>query len=228
MISELQTTLFIIFWYAIYLVASCLLSFYFLMSRPAASAASNKPWQFNLYFLQQTLKLPALLWLPLVISLGFLWFRINLIFPIGFDTSLTEVWLRTTVPAAILFLSTGTMQKSISKVSEELRTWSATRFFTFARSVGFSRTKTLRRLILSRAILSSASYGLPWFFTELIVVECLLNVPGLGSLAWQAARLRNFNDLEIILALLMVIFGALSGGNAWLDYKLGKKLESYA
>lgn len=171
--------------------------------------------------------LPAILLSPLVIALGFRFFGWNIIFPPALLATKTEWFLHALIPAAILFFASGLW----TGISTEIAAWQALArakpFYRTRLAFGLDPDKALRRLVLGGALTRAWQRALPWVFSELIVLECLFNAPGLGWDIWQRAKERRLEDLTEAIVILLIIYGVCHFAAQRFSQRLGKRLEGY-
>lgn len=171
---------------------------------------------------------PVLLIAPLLLVAGFRVFGVNLIYPLTLDASTADMVLAALVPAAVLVVASGLIPAVASGVRSEIAHWSSKPFALMMTACGLETKAMMRRLILTKALVSAWMKCMPWLFGEMIIVEVIFNAPGLGLDAWTMARQRNFSalfDALLWLAFLYIICVLIAQS---LQRKIGKRLESYS
>lgn len=172
--------------------------------------------------------LPSLVVGPLIVVGAYRFFGINLLAPI-FLLSGTETMVYASLcPAIVLGLTSGLFLGVSAQVSQEITFWYSKPFAKLHVASGLNVRPLLRRLVVGKSLLDAWQRSLPWLFSELVVVEAVFNLPGLGQDAWNFARTRDIDRFALTIAMLVFIYTLVSRAVLGLHQKLGKKLESYA
>jgi ABC-type dipeptide/oligopeptide/nickel transport system permease component len=171
---------------------------------------------------------PVLLLAPLLLVAGFRLFGINLIYPVSLDATTADMLLAALVPALVLVFASGLIPTVAAGIRDEIGHWTGKPFALMMTACGLETKSMMRRLIITKALITAWMRCMPWLFGEMIIVEVIFNAPGLGLDAWTMARQRNFSALmEALLWLgVLYIFCVLITQN--LQRKIGKRLESYS
>ena len=175
----------------------------------------------------RTPQLPILLMAPMVMVLFQKAFNVSIIYPIVLNSSLLQLWILAAIPAALLLYASGLLA-SIHDISAQERIyWSRQCFNRTAQAIGLNQARRFNQLIRMRTLTQAWERCLPWMFGELLLVECLLNAPGMGLQIWRLARQREFDSLwPLMLQLIgvyIVLFLVIDRLKSW----LGAKLEGY-
>lgn len=171
--------------------------------------------------------IPALVLSVLAVTLAYQIFGVNLIFPVHLNASFFDILSAACIPGMILGLASGLYFRLSDELVQEYARWCAKPFILFDLSLGKSSKKTLRRLVLLRALSQGWSACLPWLFSELVIVEALFNAQGLALDAWHMARTRDFAGFLSAIVWLMGLYFVLSLANWSINFWLGRRLESY-
>lgn len=170
---------------------------------------------------------PALLVAPLVLIFSHDLLGLNLIFPVHLTADFHQVLFAAMTPALVLLLACGILGQVTRQIPATYAEWSRKTFVTMTKSYGGTPRNALRRIVSGQVLSRAWSQCLPWFFGELIVVECVFNAPGLGLDAWHQARLRDWVGLFEALVWLASLYGVAVVVSALFSKWLGKRLESY-
>jgi ABC-type dipeptide/oligopeptide/nickel transport system permease component len=170
---------------------------------------------------------PALLVAPLVLIFSHDLLGLNLIFPVHLTADFHQVLFAAMTPALVLLLACGILGQVTRQIPATYAEWSRKSFVTMTKSYGGTPRKALWRIVIGQVLSRAWSQCLPWFFGELIVVECVFNAPGLGLDAWHEARVRHWIGLFEALIWLASLYGLAVVLSALFSKWLGKRLESY-
>jgi hypothetical protein len=171
---------------------------------------------------------PALLVAPLVLIFAHDLLGLNLLFPVHLTAEFHQVLFAAMMPALVLLVACGLLGQVFRQIPKAYEDWSRKTFVTMTKSFGGSPRLALRRIVIGGVLSRAWSQSLPWFFGELIVVECVFNAPGLGLDAWHQARLRYWASLLESLGWLAWLYGTAVVVSALFAKWLGKRLESYS
>jgi ABC-type dipeptide/oligopeptide/nickel transport system permease component len=171
---------------------------------------------------------PALLVAPLVLIFSHDLLGLNLLFPVHLTADFYQLLLAAMAPALVLLLACGLLGQITRQIPASYAEWSRKTFVTMTKSYGGTPRRALRRIVVGEVLSRAWSQSLPWFFGELIVVECVFNAPGLGLDAWHEARVRHWVGLFEALLWLASLYGAAVVVSALFTKWLGKRLESYS
>lgn len=171
--------------------------------------------------------LPGVLLAPLMIALGFRVLGLNLIFPPALVATAGEWTLHAVAPALALFFASGLAASIAAEVTGWKQAALQKAFHRTRLAFGLDPERTLRRLVLTAALTRSWERALPWLFSELIVLECLFNAPGLGWDIWQRAKERRLGDLTEAVVILLCLYGICRALAARFSRRLGQRLEGY-
>ena len=97
----------------------------------------------------------------------------------------------------------------------------------FTKSLGLSPERDLIPTIFLQGLFKSWSQSMPWVFGEILIIECVFNVPGIGFNIWTYAKERQLDNLWQSLAVLLCIYLFAISINRLFGVWLGKKLENY-
>jgi len=215
MVSSFPTTVFIVAWTVLISIGWVVFCFVQPISR---KASSNRGLD---------MAVPSLVLGPILLVSFYQIFSINIIFPVQILTDTLTSAIYCLVPAATLFLASGLCFRIRQNVRLEYHHWIGQGFSTFTASLGGSPKRRIARLVTVKSFLDSWSQSLPWFFGEILVVESLYNVPGLGLEIWHAARQRDIDNLLTSLVILMAVYGLLWAVVKYASGWLGVKLATY-
>ncbi|MGE0174428.1 MAG: hypothetical protein AB7T49_16655 [Oligoflexales bacterium] len=171
---------------------------------------------------------PTMVLGPAALVLGFLIFKTSLIFPVFMFSNYSTILAFSVVPALILCCSSGLALNILNKTITETRHWKSKPCFLVSRAFGKSMFKAYFKPIAWKSFLSAWQQSLPWIFGELVIIESVFNVPGLGSQAWKLARERDFTNLLLVIASMFVLYLLTAKVTHLFHKKLGAKIESYA
>jgi len=171
--------------------------------------------------------MPALVAAPLTLLLAFRVASINLLFPVTLFAAPAELLRAAFAPALVLFCASGLGTTLTQQVQREYRYWQAQPFIRLSVALGKSAPRGLYKLVMSKALGSAWSQGLPWLFGELVVVEAVFNVPGLGLEAWHMARIQDQIGLLQCVGWLVMLYIACTTLTSWSNRRLGTRLASY-
>ena len=116
--------------------------------------------------------------------------------PGWFPLQAHDSWLRAGVGALVLAVGSGTLLDLSRDIALEVERVQRRDWVVFARSAGLSTWSVLGRALclpLAGSLLAKVST----LFTEVVVVESVLGLRGLGTVTWEAAR---FRDMRVLLA----------------------------
>jgi ABC-type dipeptide/oligopeptide/nickel transport system permease component len=219
MIQYFQTTTLILLWCFVLSVAWAF-AFYSLISRrPMVTHPSEQPSQFVI--------IPSLVLGPALLVICFRFLNVNLIFPVEFFSDFWALLRAAVIPAVVLILASGLVFVLTSHIRSESQHWRAKSFSRVAEALGKDVPRSLRRLVVLKALTQAWSECLPWLFGELLVVECVFNAPGLGLDAWHLARTQDVQGLLHALFWLVVLYGVCVTVNSSVYRWIGTRLESY-
>lgn len=170
---------------------------------------------------------PALLVAPLLLGGTYHLVGWNLLFPVHFTSSFSDLALCALAPAFVLLLASGLLGTIARHIPAAYAAWSRKTFVLMTVSYGGQPRRALRRIVLLGALCRAWSQSLPGLFGELIVVECVFNAPGLGLDAWHEARVRHWSGLFEALFWLAGLYTAAVLLSALFATWLGRRLESY-
>ncbi len=170
---------------------------------------------------------PVIVLAPLLIMLGFRLFATDLTFPSSLTHSHLAQGLFLLIPASILVISSGFLSYVFQQASMDHRYWLDFDFVKFGRAIGKSTWRQLGPIVFIKSLLTSWSMSLPWVFGELIVIESICNIPGVGYSLWMATRQRNLEEGFYLLALLLLIYSLFAVITIWGQRWLGEKLAGY-
>jgi ABC-type dipeptide/oligopeptide/nickel transport system permease component len=173
------------------------------------------------------LVIPALILGPLSLWLGFAVFHKNLIFPIYLFSSWEDLILYTLVPATILSVGSGLVSQIATLTRYEIQYWRSKPCYLAAIAYGKPVKLSFFKIVAVQSLATAWQRSLPWLLGELIILEIIFNIPGLGFEAWRYAKTRDLGMLGInlgaIVAIYVVCTFALLRVNRW----IGKRLTSY-
>ena len=174
-----------------------------------------------------SLTLPGVILTPLILLFGFSFIHIDLTFPSALFASPWEQGVYLIFPAMILYLISGFLWQSLSCLIHDYESWSRQPFVSFGRSLGMGADQQLRKILLLKPWLQAFVTCLPWICSEIIIVECILNIPGLGFELWQAVKSRqHYQGLELLFSLL-VLYGGINFIAKQTFQWVGRKIEGY-
>lgn len=125
---------------------------------------------------------PALLLVPFLSLAAFSFFKWKLIFPSSFHSSFLEGAFFLVIPAFVLFLSSGAAFFIYDHFSKDKHLLLSSQFYKASQAYSLPRFKVCHRFFFLKSFLNGLSQSLPWFFSELIIVEVLFNAKGLALL----------------------------------------------
>lgn len=170
---------------------------------------------------------PVLILGPVVIYYGFHLLDINLLFPMLFEASTTEVLKATAVPAFLLCFAAGLFSRISFGLRRSFDMYRGASFVELTRALGLSARKRLFKLFALKSFLDGLSRSLPWIFSELVIVEALFNAQGLGLALWNFAKMRDLESSLYAAAWLFVLYGLSAAAVKLSSARLGKRLEGY-
>lgn len=171
--------------------------------------------------------IPALIIAPILIVMGMTFGNVNFIFPSHLLTPKRELFLLSIVPGLVLAVTSGLLFKIAQTVQEQLSFWQTKPFVLFARATGRNVDKELRKLVIHTALLDSFHSCLPFLFGEMLIVEVMFNVPGIGNDLWHLARQRQMEPVVGYLLFIFSVYGLCISLLIHIKKKIGKRLESY-
>lgn len=175
-----------------------------------------------------TAYLPAIVTIP-VLTIAI--FRIcgkDIHYPITLLT--TSHWDRITyalLPGFVLAISSGLLRRISLESAHMMHTWQTKSFCSFFAGNGIAAIPLLRTLAYRYALAKSWQLQLPLLFTELVIVECLFNAPGLGYELWQGVLKHNFAAVSLVLMYFLVLYALAYGSSFWISRQLALKLKGY-
>ncbi|MBP9708471.1 MAG: hypothetical protein KBD78_12575 [Oligoflexales bacterium] len=179
----------------------------------------------NISFLE--LKFPIVLIAPLLIIATYRILHISLFFPLASDLSLFGRLEYLFVPSLLLLFASGLFFRTRSLIIQNYTIWLNKPCARFSASLGVSAHSKFRRLMVQQSILQSLQECLPWLFCEIIIVEIIFNMPGIGLDLWNSAKARDIYSFFLSLGILLAVFFIVLLMNASFSKKLGDKLEGY-
>ena len=194
----------------------------------AASHATSREKPEGAAVMSSSIISPALLVAPLVLIFAHDLLGFNLLFPVHLTADFLQVLVAAIAPALVLLLACGLLGQLSRQIPATYSEWSQKTFVTMTKSYGGTPRRALRKIVIGGVLSQAWSQSLPWFFGELIVVECVFNAPGLGLDAWHAARIRHWQGLMESLLWLALLYGTAVLASALFAKWLGKRLESYS
>ncbi len=174
------------------------------------------------------LPLPVMLFAPMVIYLAQNYFHIPVIYPVVMTSSVMQLLIFAILPGLLLLYGSGLAHALRSTLYLERSYWSQQDFNRTAQSIGLPQARRLPFLIRLRSLAMAYERCLPWLFGELILLECLLNAPGLGLQIWRLARQQEFTGLWLAMSQLLILYVALYLMIYLVKQWIGEKLDGYA
>jgi ABC-type dipeptide/oligopeptide/nickel transport system permease component len=172
--------------------------------------------------------IPTMVLGPAALVLGFGLFKISLVFPIFMFSNYATILAFSIVPALILCCSSGLALNILNRTALETYAWKSKPCFLVSRAFGKPVFRSFYKIIAGKGFLTGWQQSLPWLFGELVIVESIFNVPGLGSHAWKLARERNFVELSYVIGAIFAVYFLTAKLTYLFHKKLGAKFESYA
>lgn len=170
---------------------------------------------------------PTIILFPLISTLCFIIFHQTLLFPSLLLASGLELVTASLIPSLMLLVGSGILSQLWYSLSEGVERMKSKCFFTFGRSLGFSTRSILIKPVMFEAFIGSWTRSLPFVFGELVVVEALFNIPGLGSLLWRSCLERDFIVGGFALCTFLIMYFAAVVAGKIMDGWIGRKFESY-
>jgi len=128
------------------------------------------------------------------------------VFPLFFEMSKAEIFLRTFIPSFVLFGSSGLYHTIIARVRMDKISIARSYYARLAVVYGLS-IWILYRPWLFKNLIDSWKQTLPWLLTEMIVLEAVFNIPGLGFFLWNSILLQKWNlTLQYTLSIFVLYF----------------------
>lgn len=186
----------------------------------------NKAYQLLSVF-SQLFSWPVILLAPLTLMLGFRLLAIDLTFPSSLDSTWFTQLVFLAMPGTMLVISSNFLPFILKQLKHDHLNWLDFNFVKFGISIGKSPPKQLAPLVFTKSLLSGWVKCLPWAFGELIVIESICNIPGLGYSLWMALRQRNSEDALFLLIILLAIYSLLAFTTLFGQRWLGEKLAGY-
>lgn len=175
----------------------------------------------------EALFVPGLVLASMLLLLGQFLFRYDMTFPVGFGSSLWTQIFSLMGPAFTLFVCSGLMKAVVQNCIMLHEYWIHKPCAVFIRSLGLSVNSQLAPVIILQSFTRSWSQSISWVFGEILIVESIFNVPGIGYTIWTFAKERQISELWNSLWILLVIYLGVCLVNYVMGAWLGKKLESY-
>ncbi len=210
-------SLFILFWCCF---LSIFLAYFFL------SFTLKKRFYFFFLFLKEFLNIPSLVLAPLLISLGYLFFKQNLICPVMIKGN-SSLLLYSFFPSLVLAISSGLLQVLLQNISHETNFWQKKPFFIVEKAMGIASYRRLNKIILLKSISDSWYKSLPWIFSELMIIESMFNIPGLGLALWNTMKERQLFHAFLLFLSMLGLFLLCHAIVRFIHQWIGRKLESY-
>lgn len=205
---------------------SLLLLFYLFTMAALLAALFSKNPKIAVRLSRTSTLFPAVILVPLVIFIGMRIFGIHLRYPL--EASTGESLGFTLLPASILLFSLDIPTSLAASIAADSKEWQQKTFYTLTRALGKDLRKAIFRVLFLRAVPAVLLPKLTLLFSELILVECIFAMPGVGFHAWTHARSRRFDILAVDALLLVAIWASIYGALYGFQKQLGKRLESYA
>jgi ABC-type dipeptide/oligopeptide/nickel transport system permease component len=163
---------------------------------------------------------------PLIWGIHFL-FDFSVIYPPVMLLDGSELFLRAFPCAAVLLLGSGLISTIYYTADHELAFWLEKDFIKHRDAMGLNSHKVLRWIVCRRLFLNSWAACLPWFFSELILVEVLFAAPGMGLELWNAMKFQEYSRAWEVALCLLGIYLVMYGANHQAQTSLGKKMRGY-
>ena len=105
--------------------------------------------------------------------------------------------------------------------------WHSMDFLRTADAYSKSRSMQLIPIVLPKSFLEALNRNLVWIFAELIVIEALLNAPGLAYKLWQYTKNQQIVSFLQTGFFLIAIFIVINFTSILFQKRLGKRLAGY-
>jgi len=171
--------------------------------------------------------IPPIMLVPVLIWGAYGGLGVSLIFGPRLISTPVTTGLHAALPAGVLLIGAGFVTAAKGMIEHEIRFWASKPFVLLSQSLGKDLKAELRMLVMVRSFTDLWAKVLPWFFGELVVVEALLNVPGLGLTLWEAARRLDHGTVAASLGAIVALFFVTLTANRSLSHWLSQRLESY-
>ncbi|MFK7872245.1 MAG: ABC transporter permease subunit [Oligoflexales bacterium] len=149
-------------------------------------------------------------------------------FPVYYDSSVLDIVFYCLQPSLVLLLSSGLAHAIMTNMKINYARWVKSFFVRSGQGFGFSVSSMLKPLLIKKTLLESWIYYFPWIFGEIIVVESIFNIPGIGFSLWQAFRQRDIDQVFYLLFLLGSCYAAFAIIFYANQKKLSRLLQSYS
>lgn len=212
--SRIVFSFFILLWLLIISFGTFLLVFY-----------QAHRWRAQNYL--ESLQLPAMILGPLLIVTVYHLVQENLILPVSFLASNLELLLRCLAPALVLALASGLLGGIINSGLHECQVMRTKPFYLATRAYGKNPKRAIFPTVLALSFTHTWIKCLPLIFGEMLLVEVIFQAPGLGQLAWIAARTRDYATLWACLGLTSVLYLSFLGVGYWHHRSIGRRLKGY-
>jgi ABC-type dipeptide/oligopeptide/nickel transport system permease component len=173
------------------------------------------------------LPLPVLLVAPPLIWGIHAFFDFSVIYPPVMLLEESQLFLRALPCAVVLLIGSGLISTIYYAADHELAFWMAKDFIKHREAMGLDSKKVLRGIVCRRLFLNSWAACLPWFFSELILVEVLFAAPGMGLELWNAMKFQEYSHAWEVALCLLGIYLVMYGANHQAQNSLGKKMRGY-
>lgn len=176
----------------------------------------------------EILQVPAMILAPLAVLGWYLLTKNNLVFSVSFFASTFSMFLDCFVPALVLLFASGLMGLMIKMEITQIDTLMTKPFVLVGRSYGKSSQSQIWRIVFGFVYPSAWLKSLPLVFSELLLIEVIFNAPGLGHIAWLAARSRDSMLLAQSLGLITSLYLFIMASAYISTRRIGRLFKGYA
>lgn len=172
--------------------------------------------------------IPAIILVPLLNMLFLFIFKSSFLFPSLLTANFMDLFIAALIPSFVLLVSGGLWFQLYVASIKGIDRLTTMPFYIFGKSLGLTPRRIVFRPLMLDVFFSTWLRCLPWLFCEIVVVEALFNVPGVGSLIWRAFLERNVALGSLALLIFISFYLCLSFVVKVIVIQVGRKFESYS